>query len=216
MPAHSDARTITKLTTQKNDTSRASVFLDGEFAFGVHQDLVLKHGLHSGATLSLEEERAVREEDAEMQAKAKATRYVARRARTCQEVRRKLREKDHPDYAIEEAVARLKELDYLDDAEYAREYVRSRFRSKGYGPVRLKNELKERGVGRNEIEDAMLELDHDALRAAAREHAEKRWPRLAGEEDPRRRREKLTGYLRRRGFAYEMIRGVVEEIAQGA
>jgi regulatory protein len=219
MPADSDAsdaRTITKLTTQKNDASRASVFLDGEFAFGVHQDLVLKHGLHNGATLSLEEERAVREEDAEMQAKAKAMRYVARRARTCQEVRRKLREKDHPDYAIDVAVARLKELDYLDDAEYAREYVRSRFRSKGYGPVRLENELKERGVGRNEIEDAMLELDPGELRAAAREHAEKRWPRLAGEEDPRRRREKLTGYLRRRGFAYEMIRGVVEEMAQGA
>lgn len=214
-PDAAEARTITRLTTQKNDASRASVFLDGEFAFGVHQDLVLKHGLHKGGTLSLEEERAIREEDAEMKAKAKAMRYVARRARTCAEVRRKLREKDHPDYAIDVAIERLQELGYLDDAEYAREYVQSRFRSKGYGPVRLRNELKERGVDRHHIEDAMPVLDHDELRKAAREHAQKRWPRLAGEEDPHRRREKLTGYLRRRGFSYEMIRGVVEEFAQG-
>lgn len=210
----SEARTITRLTTQENDASRTSVFLGGEFAFGVHQDLVLRHGLHKGSTLSLEEERVLREEDAEMKAKAKAMRYVARRARTCAEVRRKLREKGHPSPAIDGAVARLKELGYLDDAEYAREYVRSRFRAKGYGPVRLKHELKERGVARLQIEDAMLELDHDELREAAREHARKRWPRLAGEDDPRRRRQKLTGYLRRRGFSYERIRNVVEECVQ--
>ena len=209
------ARTITKLTTQKNDTSRASVFLDGEFAFGLHQDLVLKHGLHKGVTLSLEDERALQEEDAEMKAKAKAMRYVARRARTITEVRRKLREKDHPEPAIDVAVARLEELGYLDDADYAREYVQSRFQSKGYGPVRLRRELKERGVGRHEIEDAMLLMDDEDVLDAARTHAQKRWPRLAGEDDPRRRREKLGGYLRRRGFTYDTIRRVTDEIAQG-
>lgn len=224
MPAHSEpdapdvssspseARTITKLTAQKNDTSRASVFLGGDFAFGVHQDLVLKHGLHKGKRLSLEEQHAIEEEDAVMRAKAKAMRYVARRARTVTEVRRKLREKDHDEPAIEAAVARLKELGYLDDAAYAQEYVESRFRSKGYGPVRLRRELKQRGVGRHQIEDAMTCLDEGDVLEAARRHARKRWPRLSGEEDPRRRRQKLAGYLRRRGFSYDLIHRVIDEV----
>lgn len=210
--AEPDARTITKLAAQKNDTSRASVFLGGDFAFGVHQDLVLKHGLHKGRTLSLEEQRTIEEEDAVMRAKAKAMRYVARRARTVAEVRRKLREKDHPEPAIDAAVARLKELGYLDDADYAREYVASRFHSKGYGPLRLRQELKRRGVDRHQIEDAMTLLDDEAVLEAARKHAHKRWPRLSGEDDPRRRRQKLAGYLRRRGFSYELIRRVTDEL----
>ena len=207
-----EARTITKLAPQKKDASRASVYLGGEFAFGVHQDLVLEYGLRKGRTLSLDEQRAIEGDDAVMRAKAKAMRYVGRRARTCEEVRRKLREKDHPEHAVEAAVARLKELDYLDDAEYAREYMRSRFRSKGYGPVRLRRELKQRGVDRHEIEDAMLLLDEEEVRDAAREHARKRWPRLADEEDPRRRRQKLEGYLRRRGFSYDTIRRAADEV----
>ncbi|PSQ83326.1 MAG: recombinase RecX [Bacteroidetes bacterium QS_7_67_15] len=167
--ASQEARTITKLAAQKNDTSRASVFLDGEFAFEVHQDLVLEHGLCKGRTLSLDEQRAIEEEDA-----------------------------------------------VLDDAEYAREYMRSRFRSKGYGPVRLRRELKQRGVDRHQIEDAMLLLDEEEVRDAAREHAQKRWPRLADEEDPRRRRQKLKGYLRRRGFSYDTIRRAADEVEREA
>jgi regulatory protein len=212
--AASSPPTITKLAAQKKDTSRASVFLDGEYAFGLHQDLLLKHGLHKGVTLSLEEQRALQEEDAVMLAKAKAMRYVARRARTITEVRRKLREKEHPEPAIDVAVARLEELGYLDDADYAREYVRSRFASKGYGPVRLRQELKRRGVGKHQIEDALLLMDEGELLDAAREHARKRWPRLSDEDDPYRRRQKLNAYLRRRGFSYDVIRRVTDEVTQ--
>ncbi len=46
---------------------------------------------------------------------------------------------------------------------------------------------------------------------AARSHAEKRWPRLAAEVDPFKRRKKLTEYLLRRGFSYDTARRVIEE-----
>lgn len=210
------ARTVTKLSVQRKDKSRASVFLDGEFAFGIHQDLILKHGLHEGRSLSMDEQREIVQDDATFRAKAKAMRYVARRARTEEEVRRKLREKDHEEPAIEAAVARLQELSYLDDAAYAREYVRSRFRSKGYGPVRLRQELRRRGIGRLLIEDAMVLLGDAEVLEAARAHARKRWPRLAQREDDRHRRhQKLSGYLRRRGFSYDVIHRVIDEVEQG-
>ena len=211
------AGTITALEPQKNDPNRTSVFLDGEFAFGVHQDLVVKHGLRVGATLTPEEQRTIERDEQYVQAKQRALNYLAHKPRTEEEVRRKLRRQDAPDAVIEDVVARLYELNYLDDEAYATDYVRNRFASKKYGPVRIRRELVERGVDRHVAEAAVADLfeDEDPV-AAAREHAEKRWPQLADEEDSRRRKQKLYRYLRRRGFTSDTIYPLLDELEQKA
>jgi regulatory protein len=204
--------TITALEQQTNDPSRVSVFLDGEFAFGVHEDLVVKHGLREGRTLTPEEQQEIERDDQYVRAKQRALDYLAHKPRTEEEVRRKLRRQDAPETVIEDVVARLYELSYLDDDAYAEDYVRNRFASKKYGPVRIRRELVERGVDRHTAEAAVD--DHFAdknVRAVARTHAEKRWGRLADEE-PRRRRQKLYRYLRRRGFTSGTINPVLDEL----
>jgi regulatory protein len=207
------AATITALEPQKNDPNRTSVFLDGEFAFGVHQDLVVKHGLRVGATLTPEERRTIERDEQYVQAKQRALDYLAHKPRTEAEVRRKLRRQDAADAVIDDVVARLYELDYLDDEAYAADYVRNRFASKKYGPVRIRRELVERGVDRHVAEAAVDDLfeEEDPV-AAAREHAEKRWARLADEDDPRRRKQKLYRYLRRRGFTSDTIYPLLDEL----
>lgn len=210
-------RTVTKLAVQKNNPERANVFLDGEFAFGVHQRLLLKHNLHAGRTLSPEEQQQITLEDAAEKAYAAALTYIAHKPRTEEEVRRKLSEKDYGDDLADEAVERLRRLGYLDDAQYARAYVRGRMASKGYGPVRLQSELQRRGVDRRHIEDALHhELDDEETLEAARRHARKKWKRLDPDEEPRRRQQKLYGYLRRRGFTSDTIRRVTEALEREA
>ncbi len=211
------AGTITALEPQTHDDDRTSVFLDGEFAFGVHDDIVVKHGLRVGTSLSLEEQRKIEREDQYVRAKQRALDYLAYKPRTEEEVRRKLRKEDVPEAVVEDVVARLYELNYLDDESYAQDYVRNRFASKKYGPIRIRRELVERGVDRHVAEDAVADLfdDEDPV-AAAREHAEKRWARLADEEDPRRRKQKLYRYLRRRGFTSDTIYPILDELARDA
>jgi len=210
------AGTITALDTQTHDADRTSVFLDGDFAFGVHQDLVVKHGLRVGKTLTPEERRAIEQDEQYVQAKQRALDYLAHKPRTEEEVRRTLRGDDVPESVIEDVVARLYELSYLDDEAYAANYVRNRFASKKYGPVRIRRELVERGVDRHVADRAVADLfeDEDPV-AAAREHAEKRWRRLADEEDPRRRKQKLYRYLRRRGFTSDTIYPLLDELERG-
>lgn len=217
-PDHVPApQTITKLTPQKKDPDRASVFLDGEFAFGVHQQLILEYDLHEGRALTLDEQKAITQADGVMKAKAAALDYIAYRPRTEQEVRQKLQKKEHSDIVADQVIERLYELGYLDDAAYAREYVRGRLASKGYGPVRLRQELKKRGVNDHLIEDALHDLlDEEDTLEAAREHARTKWDRLDPDEDVRKRRRKLTGYLRRRGFTFDTIRRVTDEVEQEA
>ena len=211
------APTITALEPQTHDDSRVSVFLDGEFAFGVHEDIVVKHGLRTGMTLTPEEQQAVEHDEQYVDAKQTALNYLAHKPRTEEEVRRKLRKTDAPSTVIEDVIERLYELSYLDDEAYAEDYVRNRFASKKYGPVRIRRELVERGVDRHVADEAVADLfaDEDP-RAAAREHAEKRWGRLADEDDPRRRRQKLYRYLRRRGFTSDTINPILDDLERGA
>lgn len=205
--------TITRLEPQVNNDDRVSVFLDGEFAFGVHEDLVVKHDLRVGQPLT-PEDRADLEADAQyVRGKQKAFEYLAHKPRTEQEVRRKLRQRDVPSPVIDDVIARLYELDYLDDEAYAHDYARNRFSSKKYGPIRIRRELEKRGIDRPLAEKAVDDLfaEEDAT-AAAREHAEKRWPRVEGEDDSRRRRQKMYRYLRRRGFTSDTISLVLDEL----
>ncbi len=210
------AGTITKLVAQKKNPDRVSVFLDGAFAFGVHQDLVLEYGLHAGLHLDVKEQERLVAADRMLGAKARALHYLAYRPRTEHEVRQKLLRSDYAEDVVESVIARLHELRYLDDATYAHDYVRSRFASRGYGPRRLQTELRRRGVRPALIEAALDEfIGADDALDAARTHAAKRWPRLAKEEDPFKRRKKLTDFLLRRGFGYDTVRRVVEELEEG-
>jgi len=205
--------TITRLEPQVNNPDRVSVYLDEEFAFGVHEDIVVKHGLTVGTTLAPDDVRDIESDEQYVDAKQKALDYLAHKPRTEAEVRRKLKQRDVPAFVIDDVVARLYELEYLDDEAYAHDYARNRFSSKKYGPVRIRRELEERGIDRHLAETAVDALfAEESASAAAWSHAEKRWPRLAGEDDPRRRRQKMYRYLRRRGFTSETIRPILDEL----
>ncbi len=210
------AGTITKMEAQKNDADRMSIFIDDAFAFGLHQDIVVKYRLGTGQYLSAEEQRELVEADQVVRAKGKALDYLAHKPRTETEVRRKLQQKDYAPSVVHAVIDQLMERGYLDDESYAFEYVQRRFSHKGYGPVRLQAELKRRGIDRTLAEQAIEALfeTEDQL-AAARQKAEARWPRIAREDDPRKRRDKLYRYLRRRGFTYDVIRQVIDEMDVG-
>ena len=215
MPDAATSGTITRLESQVHNDDRVSVYLDGEFAFGIHEDLVVKHSLQVGATLTPEGIRELERDEQYVDAKQAALDYLAYKPRTEEEVRRKLRQEDVPSPVIEDVIARLYELEYLDDEAYAHDYAHNRFSSKKYGPVRIRRELTERGVDRRLADAAVDELFAEVdVTAAAWTHAEKRWPRLAGEDDPRRRRQKMYRYLRRRGFTSNTIRPILDELEQ--
>ena len=217
MAAEPPAATITALESQTNNPDRTSVFLDGEFAFGVHDDIVVKHELAVGRTLRPEERQEIERDDQYVRSKQRALDYLAHKPRTEQEVRRKLHDHNVSTTVVEDVVARLHELSYLDDEEYARNYVRNRFASKKYGPLRIQRELAKRGIDRHLAERAVEELFADKdLQAVAQTHAEKRWSRLSDEDDIRRRKQKLYRYLRRRGFPSDTIYSVLDRLERTA
>ena len=201
---------ITSISAQKKNTRRLSVFLDGHFAFGVHQDVLLEHALHAGQHLDDTQVRALIEADTFIRAKEAAMFYLGYRARTEFEIKKKLREKGFSEDTSDRVIDRLRSLSYVDDEGFARDFVKDRFRTKGHGPQRLRADLRRAGVNPNLIDQAIEEcLDGDDLLEAAMELAEKRWPRLASESNPTKKRHKLYSYLLRRGHAPETAREAV-------
>ena len=208
--------TVTRLAVQKRDVHRVSVYLDDSFAFGIHQNVLVQFGIVKGQWLDVEAQQEILAAERLRAAKQIALDYLAYKPRTAEEVRRKLERKDVGADTAEAVVERMRELGYLDDAAYAQQFARRRHEVKGYGPRRIQSDLQRRGVARRHVESAVQALREDAdLLERAREQARKRWKRLQREPDARRRRKKLSDYLLRRGYSYDTIRQVVDEVQAG-
>ena len=83
-------------------------------------------------------------------ARACAVRLLARREHSSLELRRKLGDRGFPHDLIQSLLAELAAEGLQSDARFAEQYVRSRA-ERGFGPVRIEAELRERG-----IEDALV------------------------------------------------------------
>lgn len=134
----------------------------------------------------------------------KALGLLARREHSRRELETKLR---HGGYEGEETVAaidRLGEQQYQDDDRFAEVLVRSRI-AQGYGPMRLRAELKSHGLGDARIRELLdaAEADWVALAAAQlrRRYGGK------GVADPAERARRAQ-FLLRRGFAAATVRSV--------
>ncbi len=107
---------ITKIERQKKRPSRKSIFIDGSFAFGVSDDILLKFALHEGALLNEGMIEKIIASDHEETAKQKALRFLAIRPRSKKEIRDYLSRKEFSAEIAERIIGRLETLNMLDDA----------------------------------------------------------------------------------------------------
>jgi len=140
-----------------------------------------------------------------------AVTLLAMRARSAEEVRRRLRRQGHPAAEIEAAVARLTAAGYLDDAAFAAGWARARITRQRVGPARVARELKTKGIGEAEIAAALAAVAAERdVRQVAAEAAGRRLPSLRG-LPPETARRRLAAYLTRRGFPVEVIVALCRE-----
>jgi regulatory protein len=152
--------------------------------------------------------------------------FLAVRPRSIAETRRRLLHLGFPGPVVEDVVAHLTRLGYLDDAAFASAWVESRDRARPRGAAALRRELMLRGVDRPTVDLAIAgrtgtgdgmegdpsseaEAEPDIL--AARRLLARRAAALARESDPRRRRHKAYALLARSGFDPETCASATAE-----
>ena len=132
-----------------------------------------------------------------------AMNLLARREHSVRELRNKLKRRFCDEAVIDEQISRLTLERLQSDARFAESYARQRA-DKGYGPVRLREELRERGVSEAEVEVALEQLEVD-LRVLATRVMQKKF----GLDAPVDIKEKArrARFMQYRGFAVEHYRG---------
>jgi regulatory protein len=137
--------------------------------------------------------------------------FLSVRPRSVTETRKRLHHLGYPDELVETVIDRLIEMEYLDDAAFARAWVESRDRARPRGETALRRELSLKGVPRDVVDLVMVErtgeaADGDPNRSAADALLNRRRSALERELDPARRRQKAYGLLARNGFDPETCR----------
>jgi regulatory protein len=131
---------------------------------------------------------------------------LARRAYSVYEMRSYLERRAGDKDVVKEVLARLKQLSYLDDARYARQFVRLRIELRKQGPFRIARDLRARGVPDSHIEAALAEHSPELNESAlVRERLNRRIKSLRGPLDERRVAS-LCRSLLRAGFSADTIR----------
>lgn len=125
---------------------------------------------------------------------------LARREHGRAELSRKLRQRGATQDLIDPALDRLAEEGLLNESRYLESYIASRARA-GYGPVRIREELSQRGLPRGEIDGALNESDVD-WNENLREAWRRKFARLPQDARERAQQGRFLSY---RGYAMEAI-----------
>ena len=137
---------------------------------------------------------------------AAAVRGLARRSYSIYEMRAYLEQRAEDKDTVKEILDRLKRLSYLDDARYARQFVRLRAEIRKQGAFRIARDLRARGVPDRHIEAALAERSASSSEnEVVREKLARRLKLLRGPLDERRRAS-LYRSLLRAGFSPDTIR----------
>ncbi len=99
---------------------------------------------------------------------------------------------------------KLRSLKYLNDEAFAENWARSRAETRGYGPKRIEQELRTKGIGQALIREVMREtFDQVDESARAKSLLEKRF-KSKQLDDPKMLR-RAVGFLKRRGYSSKVI-----------
>ena len=220
---------ITSVEPQKKNPRRFNVFLDGQFAFGADEDLVVEWRLIPGKELTTSDVEKLLFEAEVGKLMERMYRLFNIRQRSEREVRNYFRIKNYElrikgkeqvnDLAVELVIKKLKQKGLLNDEQFARSWVEARRRSKKKGKRTIKAELYQKGINR-ELIDQILEEEstpesEQQLAQQALEKKFKSWEKLLplelNEKSLRDLKKKAYGFLLRRGFEYDVVKDVVEK-----
>jgi regulatory protein len=198
---------ITAIEPQQKNPQRVNIYLDGVFAFGL--SAVVAAWLRVGQELGEDKIASLKLQDEHEVTYLKALHFLSYRPRSSAEVRQNLSKRGISESLIEETLNRLHGAGLVNDEAFAQAWVENRNTFHPRGKPALQMELRRKGLSEEIIQSVMDTQVNEAALAltTARKYAR----RLAGLEWPEFR-QKLSGFLARRGFSYTTLAPVVSKV----
>ncbi|CAN5515289.1 RecX family transcriptional regulator [soil metagenome] len=196
-----------RITDIRERRGKARISVDGEFWAELDAETVLQRGLREDVELTNEELLETRVTGERALAMSRALNLLGYRLRSSGEIRDRLNRHGYVEEAIELVIARLQEIGYLDDEEYARNLAREK--SRKYGPRRVYGDLRKSGL--DEASAWRMVEEEFAGRSEAAEAFEAAARRYNSQEGSVAQARRVYGFLMRRGYSAEVCAGVAGE-----
>jgi len=198
---------ITALEQQKNNPDRVNVYIDHEFAFGISRFVAA--WLKQGDAIDESRIEQLLKQDAYEKAYQRALKFIAYQPRTETEIRAKLEKSNFENTTIDQVISELGEKNYLNDQQFAQDWIDSRANSKPRSKKFYSYELKKKGISEESINQALGNAPSDeelAFRLGCKYL--NRFSYL-NEADFQK---KMQGVLARRAFSYDVTRKTIEKL----
>ncbi len=198
--------TLTELTPSEKIPGRwYASFSDGG-RIRVNTALLADFSLYAGKEMEKGEYEALKAASEKESAKSRALNILGNRSLSRFEIKDRLIKKGESEETAEETAAWLQRAGLINDEEYARTLCRH-YAGKGYGVMKIRDELYRRGVPREYWEEALSEIpEPEAALDALIER------KLRGRAPDKKELDSLCGYLRRRGFSWEEIKAAISRL----
>ena len=146
----------------------------------------------------------------------RALNLLSYKPRSLAEMRARLMEKDWAEETVvDQVLARLEELGYLNDEQFAANFANSRLTAKPIGRSRLRHDLRRKKLPSETIENALDEAYEQQSEEDLIDRAISKRVRLKGAPATREEAKKLFDHLIRRGFSYDLVIRKVREAGKG-
>lgn len=201
-----------KITAKSGRKDKIHIYIDGEYLLTVDEIFWFSCGLVSGDEINEEELTAFEEAAGSRRAFNSALNSLDYRDHSEKEIRAKLLRKHDADY-VDEAVKKLIELDLVNDERYAENYARELFERKKFGKMRIKSELRAKGISADianaAVEELFEEEEPDNVQRIVDIIGKRYYNRMNDEVG----RKKVFSALQRMGYSFSDIREAMSEFS---
>ena len=201
---------ITKIEAQKKNDDRVNIYVNDEFFIAIFTELVYTFNLKKGMTIEEESLKRILNEEMYMKAKNKALNILAKADQSEKKIREKL-SSDFEDDTIDMAIEFLKKNNFINDDILAQKIVNTNINLNRCGKNRIKQNLYNKGIDKQSIDEAISDIDTDVEFENAMYLAKKRYDRVK-KEDKRKIYQKISQHLAYKGFSYDIIKRVLDKL----
>lgn len=207
---------ITSIRLQKNK-KRFNIFADNKFRLALSAEGLVKTGLKVDQEISEDDIRRLGYKDIKNKLYERVLKFLSFRPRSEKEVRDYLQHKRHKTDdtkgtkgIVEEIISKLKKQKLVDDKEFAQWWVEQRRKFRPRGKIALEIELKQKGIEPGMVKSALEDFEEKELAKKLWKRNEKKYRHLS----PFERKRKVSQSLQRRGFSWQTIQDLLEEMAK--
>lgn len=203
---------ITDIESQKN-RDRVNIYIDHKFAFGLTYEISYKYGLEIDKEVDLDFIENVLKAEEQIKTNNSALNLIAYRQRSVKEIYQSLKKKGYEEIYILKTIEYCKAQNYLNDEHFAQSFIKDKQNLNKLGSKRIRYELINKGIS-NEIIEKTLQIEPEDEYDIALEMAEKKVNSYSG-QDRNSIYRKLGGFLQRKGYPYDIVTRVLNQVLDG-